>query len=227
MNSQPTDRAAFTITELMVAVVVIAVLAVVLFSASQSARRQSDRVQCISHLRQISAASISYGSDFRGAWPLNEINGDTGNLVFMESLLPYFGGIAKRGEPGFRRSPFICPAERASGPDTQYQYEGVYVVRSRGLSYAQNSYLQATAAKRKVGLRSQVSLPGELALYMDFPRHYLMESGRLLETARQAELRERHGEAANVAFADGSVRAVKLHTIPTEMPSPFWQGRSQ
>lgn len=215
---------AFTLIELLLVIALIAVLSALLFSAGHNARSRTDRVLCVGNLRQISTASIAYSADHQGQWPLNMIDDENGNKVFLEALLPYFESIPKKPASDFRKSPFICPAERKNAPNSGSLHEGVYLVRSRGLSYAQNSFLQATAANRRVGLRASVQYPSELVLYMDFQGHYLMDAGRLIQGERIQQIKERHGQMANAAFADGSVRPVDIDTIPTVLPARFWQG---
>ncbi len=225
------SECAFTILELIVVIGIMAFLAVVLVGVGQSARQRSSRATCVGNLKQISVASAAYSMDNQGRWPENEVTTtSTGNQIFLESLLPYFQRIPKRTESDFLKSPFICPGERSDTPDNQYSYQGIYLVRSRGLSYGQNGNLHDTTAKRRVGLvRNSVEYPAELVLYMDFPGHYVMTDARLHEAGkdRLVRLRERHGGIANAAFADGSVRPVVISEIPSEVPSRFWQGRDR
>ncbi len=225
IRTPPSRHRAFSLAELMLAIALLAVLAAFLFPVVQGVRKRSAQVQCVANLGQISTASAAYGVDHRGQWPDNGLHADSVNDVFVEALVPYFGRVPKTGESDFRRSPFICPAERSDMPDGAYQKDGVYVVRSRGLSYAQNGYLHETAAASRVGLRTALEHPSALVLYMDFPKHFVLDISRLGKDNRVAQLKERHGERANAAFADGSVRPVAIDEIPTTRPSLFWQGR--
>lgn len=228
---QKQNERAFTLVELVVAIGIVAVLSMILFGVGQRARKQGNQVVCVTNLKQISVASAAYGSDHQGQWPENGVNApSTTNEIFLESLLPYFQRIPKRSDSDFFKSPFICPGDRVDTPDNQYFYKGVYLARSRGLSYGQNGNLHDTTAKRSVGLtRGSVRYPAQLVLYMDFPAHYVMSDARLREAGkdRLARLKERHGSRANAAFADGSVRPVVIDEIPSEVPSLFWQGRDR
>ncbi len=222
----PTPRArrnGFSLLELMLSIVIVALLAGFLYTGMQQTRRRADQLGCTANLKQISAASAAYSVDHGGEWPENRIDKENGNVIFMESLLPYIGPVPKHPAPNFRASPFVCPAERLNQPGST----SVYIVRSRGLSYGQNAFLQATTSTKKVGPRIAVQYPSELVLYMDFQGHYLMDFDRLLQSDRIAQIKKRHGPFANAAFADGSVRPVDIDAIPTYAPSRFWQGRDQ
>lgn len=207
----------FSLMELMLSIAIIAVLSGFLYAGLQQARRRADQLGCTANLKHISVASAAYSADHQGSWPDNRIDKENGNVVFMEQLLPYTGPILKYPDPAFRASPFVCPAERNTEPYS------VYIVRSRGLSYAQNAFLQATAVAKKVGAKVSVPHASELMLYMDFQGHFLVDTSRLPDNI--AAIKRRHGQFANAAFADGSVRQINLDQIPTTTPSRFWQGR--
>ncbi|HWL54306.1 MAG TPA: prepilin-type N-terminal cleavage/methylation domain-containing protein [Chthoniobacteraceae bacterium] len=221
-------EAAFTLVELVVVIGIVAFLSMILFGIGQSVRQRTSAATCVSNLKQISIASAAYSVDHQGLWPPNDVVSNGTNLVFIDSLLPYFQRIPLKNDSDFLNSPFICPADRGDIPDSQYYYKGVYLVRSRGLSYAQNGNLFDLSAKRRVGTtRSAVQHLADLVLYMDFTTHYVLSDARLREAGkdRVARLQARHGGTLNAAFADGSVRPVLMDDIPSEVPSRFWQGR--
>jgi prepilin-type processing-associated H-X9-DG protein len=61
--------AAFTLVELLVVVGIIAVVIALLLPALAGARRQVQQVACLSNLRQVTVAFLSYAQDNRGWFP--------------------------------------------------------------------------------------------------------------------------------------------------------------
>src|SRR5207244_12018844 len=66
---KPLRRAAFTLTELLVVIAVIAILAALLFPVFARARAKARAPVCVSTLRQISMAIEQYVQDWDGGMP--------------------------------------------------------------------------------------------------------------------------------------------------------------
>jgi prepilin-type N-terminal cleavage/methylation domain-containing protein len=63
-------RGAFTLVELLVVIGIIAILVGVLLPALNKAREQSQRVKCLSNVRQLGSAIRLYAAEFKDAAPL-------------------------------------------------------------------------------------------------------------------------------------------------------------
>lgn len=90
----------FTLTELLVVIAVIAILAALLLPAVARAREQSVRLQCLNNVRQLAAGSLMYAHDDPSGNYTPSINVGDHNFNWL-----YDGYIRDL-------RPFVCPATR-------------------------------------------------------------------------------------------------------------------
>ena len=86
-------RAAFTLTELLVVIAVIGILAALLFPALSKSKQKAQQVYCLSNGRQMMTAMTLYTSDFKDMFPPNP---DDGNVIPGHN---WCSGNAGHGEP--------------------------------------------------------------------------------------------------------------------------------
>jgi prepilin-type N-terminal cleavage/methylation domain-containing protein/prepilin-type processing-associated H-X9-DG protein len=103
-------RAAFTLVELLVVVGIIAVLAAFLFPSLKSAREKAQRTMCANRLRQLAAASISYGTENHGRLPRGNRDGDDVQHCIYVSHETYNVFLRFLGRPGPTRTPGQNPS---------------------------------------------------------------------------------------------------------------------
>ena len=94
-SSTPLRLPGFTLTELLVVLGIVAVLAAILFPVIASSRRKAQDATCVQNLRQISQALIMYVGDYDGAYPMG-VEGvvinqtvDEHARLWGDLLLPY------------------------------------------------------------------------------------------------------------------------------------------
>ncbi len=222
----------FTLTEVLIAVGIIAALSVMIFSVFGVMEERGRSTACILNLRQISAATRAYQAENRNQWPENRAS--PGAVAFSSPLLPYLGPYPRAADADapyqLQRGVFVCPADRF-GVKEKTEFENVYAVGSPRypLSYGQNGYLTSTSSAYGAGAPSAVTMPGRLATHMDWEGHYIANLQTLMtnDGERKRALLKRHNGKINVIFADGHAEQWRIESLPNPVPppEPFWTGR--
>lgn len=78
-------RKAFTLLELLVVIAIIAILAALLLPALSEAKARAQRVECVSHLRQVGMAFQTFAHDHNGKFPMSVPGSAGGALEFVQS----------------------------------------------------------------------------------------------------------------------------------------------
>lgn len=104
-------KRAFTITELLVVLAIVAILAAILFPVFRSARDAAHKAVCISNFKQTNLATQMYLADYNDTFML--VNYDVANInnaekdrTWVQLLMPYTQGMGV----------FICPGDFGPRP---------------------------------------------------------------------------------------------------------------
>lgn len=99
------QRPGFTLIELLVVIAIIAILAAILFPVFAQARAAARKAACMSNMKQIGLAMMSYQTDYEGYFPGSQISVGSSTISWPTLLFPY---VKNEGV-------FVCP----SGETTQ------------------------------------------------------------------------------------------------------------
>src|SRR4051812_18647667 len=113
MNRKPSRENAFTLVELLVVIVIIAILAGLLLPALSSAKAKAKRTTCLSKLKQINFAVQLYAGDNHDVLPTvpdtDAHDGTNAFPIFYKRLVKIYAGLPGASSPQDRV--FACPAD--------------------------------------------------------------------------------------------------------------------
>jgi prepilin-type N-terminal cleavage/methylation domain-containing protein/prepilin-type processing-associated H-X9-DG protein len=240
------SRRGFTLIELIVVVLIIAVLAALVFPATRRVSTSAARMQCQNHLKQLMIGLHNY-ADTNGAFPPGCAGPDAApetRLSWMVSLLPYVEqdalyrkfdltkGIAASAEPA--RTPvkvFLCPAQQTAPGDAVSHYVALAGLGndapSRPADAPGNGFMGFHRATKPDGIKDGTSntlvlIETRIGVGPWAAGGAVNVRGFNLEDAPHiGEDRPFgwHGESkgANAVMADGSVRFLSAKTDPAKL----------
>lgn len=189
---------AFTLLELLVVVVIVAVLASVLIPQLGKLTLMSRSTQCISNLRQIGAAILSHAGDHNGLMPTagdaiayHAVSAETGLPGWTEQLEPYLGTDRKI---------FVCPS---SGPIIPENAQYGYFLGCHAAYVATGG--NAPVRVSLLAVPSKYILGGDIASGPMFTATDADKDDYTQNPAFAPMPRIFHGKKVNLVFADGHV----------------------
>lgn len=226
------NRRGFTLTELLVVVGIVALLASLIVTGVHRARTAGRQAACASNLRELARAALAYADEHHGEFPWG-MRYENGRMQCWD-----FGtGPGGRVEPGAiwdscggvgANRILQCPAYPAGAggwqedPYTGYNYNCSYIGKCEGDS----------GTRKRPARLADVRNPARTALFGDgqyaggaankFMRAPVREkahdgSGNSVREAGTQGFR--HGGRTNVAFCDGHVEAL---SDPYRKGAPGW-----
>ena len=202
-------RGGFTLVELLVVIGIVAVLVALLMPALSRAREASQRVACLSNLRQVHMAFAFYAGSYHDQVPL----GYRQNVKQFDSMV--YSGTAQKvvlvgwlWEAGLVRQPqvFYCPAER----DPRSSYDDPANPWPPGSNLTVNTSAGYAS-------RPDFEIPDDQSAWTNqtLPRLSRLRNKAIFSdlTSLPARLDTRHRTGVNVLYGDGSAKWVDRKAI--------------
>lgn len=167
-------RKGFTLIELLVVIAIIAILAAILFPIFTAAQENARRTKCMSQLKQIGVATLSYADDYHGYLPVFSTSDGSECYPLTYKLRNYVGGAGEyagkssTGVTQTRYRMWCCPSDNGWKP---LKIKPSYYVMF-GSSYMFNWNIYLTAAPIKTAkMVSSCRSSKSLILYWDEISH--------------------------------------------------------
>ncbi|MDD2710977.1 MAG: DUF1559 domain-containing protein [Verrucomicrobiae bacterium] len=188
-------KMAFTLTELLVVLVILSVLAALLSPALKKARESARSIQCVNNLRQMGLGLESYLQAYDGWFP-DYLGSDS----WVAVLAPYVGGPMISG--GIAKLFCACPSFNDSNWPP---------INSGGVTYGYNYWFLGRHDYGTFRNISQIDQPSQIIAFADSDGDGLSSPPgaskyRVLKPpSTVARFSIRHSNGGNVLFVDGHV----------------------
>jgi prepilin-type processing-associated H-X9-DG protein len=196
---------AFTVTELLVTIACVALLAAVFLPALAKSKTRSSRIGCTNNLKQIGLAFRTWAIDNKDLYPMHVSVTNEGTMELAASgvVFPHFQIMSNE-----LSTPIIllCPNDKKRSCVTSFNSN----LTDKALSYFVNiNALEGDAASLLSGDRNIVNRAAAGSRLVN-----------LTEGATIAWTREIHSKKGNLCFADGRVEGVANGSVGARIQIP-------
>lgn len=204
-NHHLQGRGGFTLVELLVSISVICILAALGLPLAQSMGEKSNATKCISNLRNMGIAAMSYASDNAMKLPMTSHNGAANQWAV--TLQPYASDAIK----------FHCPSDPAKNRDRSFAVNDMLTPNPCQAEFLDFSYLS------KLDRPAETIYFAEAAEFFSTDHFHFSEFyGDQVPPDAFKELVDvnRHGGHANYLFTDGHVEQLSWAQIQRRLENP-------
>jgi prepilin-type N-terminal cleavage/methylation domain-containing protein/prepilin-type processing-associated H-X9-DG protein len=229
-------RRAFTLIELLVVIAIIAILAAILFPVFAQAKAAAKKTQCLSNMKQIGLGYIMYQGDYDdGTMPLGyypSASLPSYTYQYWYGLMTVNNGTTYDWSKGLLQ-PYLknvaiqdCP-DASKIPPTNPPQPFAYAMNFNLVTTITTNY-NGTNLNGNMGINAGlIEAPADTVVFADsarfngtkvvrFPNLY--RPSYAIASARYSTVHGRHGGWANVNWADGHAKAMKV-SYPNTHPN--------
>ena len=214
-------RRGFTLIELLVVIAIIAILAAILFPVFARAREKARQASCLSNLKQLGLALITYTQDYDGALPWTAGVSGNVNLQLPDAIRrPDGQQFPDLLQPYVRNTQiFFCPSVSQTLPA---HLDNAKTYKQLGSTYMYNAFTEHFAMKPGyviAGLPIDSALdPSKAIVLWDDP--CCGPTSGVLESWWAVP----HNNGVNVAYADGHAKWNHVNSDELWCCVHLWEG---
>lgn len=230
-------RRGFTLIELLVVIGIIALLIGILLPVLSNARKSASAAKCLVTQRQLGQAVTMYHADYDRYCPRPGVGGDNADGLFASGV----AGTRQREKALWFNAVdyylgLILPPNASGAGDrnyVEYKQDPVWntfpdSATQRNRTIKMNEHFGSNESTKSFYRVTQIDLPSKTVMFAD-GRGYdqtnnATPGGGSVEASlslSEGQVAIRHGDGANVTFADGSASYYQ-QAINTTLASPSW-----
>jgi prepilin-type N-terminal cleavage/methylation domain-containing protein/prepilin-type processing-associated H-X9-DG protein len=203
----------FTLVELLTVIAIVGVLAAIVIPSVAKLRSSANKTKCANNQRQLAMGVLSYASEYNGRLPATD-RSVTPNVRWIYQVAPYLGsgGDPNKSNTGTLTAAFQCPADPEAGAafrDGNNSWDAVSYQHMLPFPFTHRE--NGIAIKSLPAIEKPGSHPMLIGAWTTGTTFYQRNS-EFVKYVKRAPEGFMHGEGANVAYYDGSVRFIKNPT---------------
>lgn len=203
----------FTLTEVLISVVLIAVIVVLGFSVTAGVRKRSASIRCIANTKSLVTALLAYAGDHSNRLPAYDDMPTQGNS-WWRRIQPYLGyGARNIGTDRDQDQKFRCSEEKTASIVSTYGANYGFVIDYENVSRHAGS-MRVSAIPSSAYLVAEckgpipaIYNPGWWRFSKDSDKDGVLDSDSRLSQPYN-HFAFRHGDTGFAGLADGSIRAL-------------------